>query len=165
MFSTHKVPASNQSHFEQIICIQKFPWLRRDWRYKLGTKTRLLKRAICICKLWYCTQSLSLFVICLTSCNMRSNRQINQSNTGSGVYFMWKNLISRWGRCQYFLPLMSWLVRQQSREVKKTVKYFHKDISLSEILLLWCVPEHSTTAIKGWCTTGVQCTLARLVII
>lgn len=32
-------------------------------------------------------------------------------------------------------------------------------------LLLWCVPEHSTTSIKGRCTTGVRRTLARIVII
>lgn len=38
-------------------------------------------------------------------------------------------------------------------------------ISMNEILLLWYVPEHSTTSIKSWCTTGVRCTLARLVII
>lgn len=36
---------------------------------------------------------------------------------------------------------------------------------MNEILLLWYIPEHSTTSIKGWRTTGVHCTLARLVII
>lgn len=50
-----------------------------------------------------------------------------------------------------------------------TVRLFvykrRKDISMNEILLLWCLPEHSTTSIKGWRTTGVHCTLARLVII
>lgn len=47
---------------------------------------------------------------------------------------------------------------------KETVSIL-KEIIMNEILPLWYIPEHSTTSIKGWCTTGVHCTLARLVII